>query len=124
MLLLQLQEVAPFSKRELLFWFVAVVIITVLDYVIPTMGTKKFGGSKYGVWGSTIGMVLGLFVPPLGIIFGPAVGAFVGEMIYQKNTRLAYRAAVGSFLGFLAGTALKFIISMTILVLVIWQGFF
>ena len=124
MWLLQLQEIPPFTRRELIVWFVVVAIITVLDYVIPTIGTKKFGGSKYGVWGSTIGIILGLFVPPFGIILGPAVGAFVGELIYQKKTDVAFKAAVGSFLGFLAGTALKFIVTITILVMVIWQGFF
>ena len=124
MWLLQLQNEAPFSTRELIFWFIAVAVITILDYVIPSIGTKKFGGSKYGVWGSTIGIVVGLFIPPFGIILGPAIGAFAGELIYQKKADVAFKAAIGSFLGFLAGTFLKFIVTFTILIIVVWQGFF
>lgn len=93
------------------------VVITVLDYVVPIYGTKKLGGTKQGVWGSTIGLLVGLIVLPLlgitlgpfgilGIIAGPFAGAYIGEMI-AKNKDNALRAAIGSFLGFLAGTFLK-----------------
>ncbi len=99
-------------------------VITVLDYVIPSVGTKKLGGSKYGVWGSTIGIIVGLFFGPLGIILGPAVGAFIGELIYQKQADVALKAALGSFVGFLAGTILKFGVTIIILGMVIWNGYF
>lgn len=124
MLLLQLQETGPFTTNRLITWFIIVVVITVLDYVIPTVGTKKLGGSKYGVWGSTLGMIVGLFFGPLGIILGPALGAFVGELIYQKKPDIALKAALGSFIGFLAGTILKFLVTFIILGMVIWNGFF
>ncbi len=123
LLILQLQETPPFSTRFLIIWLIVVIAITALDYIVPQMGTKKWGGSRYGVWGSTIGLILGLFFfPPFGFIIGPMVGAFVGEMIYQKDKDKAFRAAVGSFIGFLAGTALKLICTLVICYQIVYNG--
>lgn len=85
------------------------VIISVLDYVIPAMGTKRFGGSRKGIWGTNIGLVAGLIVPiPLGVIIGPFLGALIGELIHDATDfKRAVRAATGSFLGFLASTFIK-----------------
>lgn len=84
-----------------------VILVTVLDYVVPIMGTKKYGGSKRGVWGATIGVVVGLFFGPLGIILGPFLGAYLGEISTGKKDSEALRAAWGSFVGFLLGVGLK-----------------
>ena len=108
----QLREVAPFSTEFLIWWAVIAAVVTLLDYVIPVYGTRKFGGTKYGVWGSTIGLVVGLFVPPLGLIIGPFVGAFIGEMIASSNSQVAFRAAIGSFIGFVVGTLLKLVVCL------------
>lgn len=117
MLLLQIteKENRPFSVTTLAIWGVVVVIVTVLDYVVPIWGTKKFGGSKYGTWGSTIGLIIGLFFAPFGIIAGPFIGAVVGELIGGMSSKQAFRAGVGSFLGFLTGVFLK-------LVVTVWMG--
>jgi uncharacterized protein YqgC (DUF456 family) len=98
---------------DILVWLgIAAAVATVLDYIFPVWTTKRFGGSKRGVWGSTIGLVVGLFFfPPFGIIIGPFVGAFVGEVTANQNQRSALRSAFGSFVGFLLGTGLKFAVS-------------
>ena len=109
LLLMQLRTDPPFTAKFLWIWAGITLIITVLDYVIPMYGTKKFGGTKYGVWGCTIGLIGGIFIPPWGLIIGPFVGAFVGELIGNSNTDHALKAAFGSFIGFLFGTLLKLI---------------
>lgn len=109
-LILHFTSYADFSNGFLIGTAVAMVVISVLDYFIPIWGTKRFGGTKSGVTGSTVGLVAGLFFPPLGIILGPFLGALIGEILAnRKEFKKAVRSATGSFLGFLLGTGLKLI---------------
>ena len=107
-----------FSDDFLIVMGLIMLAVTVLDYVVPVYGTKKFGGSKRGVNGSIIGLIIGLFVLPvmgivigpfglLGIILGPFLGAYIGEKTGGKDSDTALKAAIGSFIGFLAGTFMK-----------------
>lgn len=109
-IVVQLRSDTPFSLKFMLIWAGIVVIVSVLEYLIPVYGTKKFGGSKYGLWGCTIGLFAGLFFGPWGIILGPFIGAFVGELIASNQSDQALKAAVGSFIGFLFSTLLKLIV--------------
>lgn len=105
----QITDRVDFSWQTLLIWGIVTVIATVLDYVIPAWGTKQFGGTKYGVWGSIIGVFVGLFFGALGVILGPLVGAILGELIGGKEVAEALKAGWGSFIGLLFGTILKLI---------------
>ncbi len=113
------------SSTLLVTTAVVAVVITVLDYVIPSLATKRFGGSKYGVWGCNIGLVvsiIGLPIGPtglLGLVFWPFVGALAGEYIKRRDLRPSLRAAWGAFVGFLSGTLLKAAYCVTLLVVVI-----
>ncbi|MGN0234853.1 MAG: DUF456 domain-containing protein [Paludibacteraceae bacterium] len=109
LLLLHATDRVQFSWQFLVIWAVVAVVVQVLDSVVPIWGTKKFGGSKMGVWGSTLGLVIGLFFGPWGIVLGPFLGAVVFELIDGKNTRLALKAGWGSFVGLMTGTILKLI---------------
>src|SRR5688572_21038741 len=97
LLVVQLRNDPPFTVRFMLIWAGIVIIVSILEYVIPVYGTKKFGGSKYGLWGCSIGLVGGLFFGPWGIFLGPFVGAFIGELIASNQSEQALKAALGSF---------------------------
>jgi len=109
-LLLHFTSYANYSTSFLVISGVIMVLIVVLDYFIPIWGTKRFGGTKSGVIGSVLGLIVGLFFPPLGIIWGPFIGALIGEILANRREfKKALRSATGSFLGFLLGTGLKLI---------------
>jgi len=99
------------SNTLLIVYGVATVLVTILDYVIPAWGTKRFGGSKWGVWGSIVGLFAGLFMGPWGIVVGPFVGAVVFELLGGKPSKEAIRAGWGSFIGLLSGTIVKLIVA-------------
>lgn len=112
LLLLHFSKYAQFSSRFLVMFGAVTVIVTVLDYVVPLWGTKKFGGSKAGIWGATAGLVIGIFVlPPIGVIIGPFAGAVIGEAITGKKSSEALRAGFGSLMGFLMGVGIKLVAS-------------
>ena len=107
MLLLHFTDRVDFTVTELVVSALVVIATMVLDYITPMIGTKKFGGGKYGNWGCMIGTVVGLFFMPLGLILGPFIGAVIGELIAGKPMRAALKAGFGSFVGFLFGTLIK-----------------
>lgn len=109
LLIAQVTERVDFSWQLLLVWGIVTVVVSVLDYVVPGCGTKQFGGTKWGVWGSTIGVFVGLFFGALGVILGPLVGAVLGELLGGKATSDALKAGWGSFIGLLFGTILKLV---------------
>ena len=124
-LLLYLTKGIPFSHAVVWGTLLIAVVVTVLDYVIPALGTKRFGGSSFGVWGTNIGLIIGLFFPPFGFIIGPFLGALAGEFINDsKDFNKALKAALGSFLGFLASTLIKLVVCILFLILFfikIWE---
>ena len=115
LLLLYLTKAVPDDWWVLGITLFIALLITVMDYIIPAMGTKKFGGSKAGMWGTIIGLLIAIFFPvfgPFGIIIWPFVGALVGELLNKANKKTALKAAFGSFLGFLTGTFMKLVVTI------------
>ena len=119
LLLLHLTDAIPMDASFLIITLIIAILIWILDYIIPAMGTKKFGGTKYGMIGTTLGLIVGLLSPiPGGIIIGPFVGALIGELANNADSKTALKAAFGSFIGFIASAFIKFIVA------VIYFGFF
>jgi hypothetical protein len=110
--LLHISRFGEFTYPTLIIFAAIAIIVTILDYIVPVWGKKKFGGSKYGTRGATVGLVIGLFLGPVGIIIGPLFGAFVGEMIFKDDVRYAFKAGFGSLIGFLTGIGLKLAASL------------
>ena len=107
LIFLHFSRFGHFSNSTLITLGIIAVVVTILDFIVPVWGTKRFGGSKYGTRGATIGLIIGIFLGPMGIVIGPLIGAFAGEMIFKDDINYAIRAGFGSLLGFMTGIGLK-----------------
>lgn len=117
LLLIHFSGFAVFSPVFLLLWAGITIAVTVMDYILPAILTKKFGGSRAAAIGSVIGLLAGIiFFPPWGIIFGSFLGAFAGEFIHNSSDGgKAFKAALGAFLAFLVGSGIKLVVSSIML---------
>ena len=116
LLVINLTEAKPFELQFLIITLIVAILISILDYIIPILGVKKLGGSKGGLFGASIGLLLGLIIMgPLGLIFGPFIGAVSGEMINKKNFNDSLKPALGSLIGILIGSGIKFCLSLVYL---------
>ena len=103
------------SVKDNVSWAIIVILgiitiaVTILDNILPMWGTKKMGGNKKVVWGATIGLLVGFFLGPWGIIFGPFVGALIGGLLSGSKFMLATKHATGAFIGYIAGLIIKLI---------------
>ncbi len=123
LLVLHLTKAVPMNYTFLGVTLFVAILIFVLDYIIPSIGTKRFGGSRAGAIGTMIGLFVGIFSPiPFGILIGPFVGALIGELVFnQSDSKTAFKAAVGSFLGFIASTFMKFVVTTIFLFLFVYK---
>lgn len=116
LLLLHFTDLAHFSTAQLIVWLIVVVVLQVVDYITPLLGSKYSGGTSFGNRGCVAGTLLGLFFMPWGIILGPFLGAVAGEMMGGSDFPHAVRAGIGTLIGFLLGTLLKVIVCFYFLV--------
>ena len=115
LLLLLLIPGCTLTWKFFLVWGIIVVVLQVLNYVIPIWGVNKFGGTKYGEWGSVIGVIVGLFAGPLGIIIGPFLGAVIGELIGGMTFKMSLKAGFGSFIGTFVGMVLGIVVAVILM---------
>lgn len=118
LLLLHLTKAVPQNWTFLSITLAVAIFIFIIDYFIPALGAKRLGGTKYGAYGTTIGLLIGLFSPiPFGMFIGAFLGAFIGELLYDsKDTSRAIKASFGAFLGFITSATIKFLVASTYLV--------
>ncbi len=128
LLLLSFHPSVTFSTVMIVAMAVVAGLVTLLDYVIPSLSTKKFGGSKAGVWGCNIGLVVSIIGLPfgpqglLGVIVWPFLGALIGEFIVSKDFKASLKSATGAFVGFLCGSGLKLIYAAVVAFIMIWAA--
>lgn len=110
----------PMSLAFLIIWLIVTIVVTIIDYVFPVWMTKVTGGHKAASYGAIIGLIAGIFLTPIGMIFGSLLGAFIGElMVTDKGIWAAFKAGLGAFLGFILGTGIKLVTSGVMLYYVI-----
>lgn len=116
---------ADYGWTTIIIAGILVILIQILDYVLPAYGSKKFGGSRYGVIGASIGLIIGVLFSPFGlvsIIIAPFLGAFIGEYAFKRTAQKdALKAAFGTFIGFMISTGLSMLLCLAMLVYVMWQ---
>lgn len=105
---------ADMSLTFVLVWLAVTIIVTILDYIVPSKFTQLAGGTKAGSQGALIGMIIGMFFTPLGMIPCSLLGAFLAELFQSdKSATDALKSALGTFAGFLVGTGMKLIVTVT-----------
>lgn len=122
--LLVYQDVIELHPVWLIIIALWVVFLKIIDYLLPAYTTKKFGGSKYAIWGSSIGLIIGIIFSPLGfvsIIICPFLGAFIAEYIQRREMKNALKAALGSFAGFLLSNGLNLLTAIGLLAFAIYK---
>jgi len=111
------------SIPTIMVFFILMILIIVIDFLAPMLGAKKYQASKFGIIGAFIGLIVGIILFSFwGIIIGPFIGAFGFELIARGQPKVAFRAAVGTFIGFLVSTLMKviFILIMSGLYIASW----
>lgn len=112
LLIIHFSKLIPFDNQFLFITFLIAALIFALDLIIPILGLKKLGGSKKGLIGSTIGLLLGLFLAgPFGLLIGSFFGAISGEYVNNNSLKKSIRPAMGTFIGMAVGTTIKFLTS-------------
>ena len=114
LILLQFAKEEPvFSKSFLVKFAILTIVVSLGDYFLPLLGAKKYGTSKYGIWGAIIGMIAGIiFFPPFGMILGIFIGAIVGELIAGKENSMALKAGLATFIGSMTAVLIKLSLSV------------
>jgi len=97
----------PLTPTLMTVMAILTVVVTIGDYMIPLWGAKKYGTSKWGIWGSVAGMAIGLLFSPFGMLLGAVIGAVAVEWLVQKKKGKALKAGWGVIVGSLLGAVLK-----------------
>ncbi len=111
-------DCSTISGPALGLWLLVCIVVSVADYYLPAWMTRRFGGSRAGAIGATVGVFAGFFLfPPFGILLGPFFGAVIGELLNDSRDKgKALLVGLGSFLSFIVGTGLKLIVSILLLI--------
>ena len=98
-----------------LWWLLIIGAIgalgVIVDFVAAALGAKRVGASPRALWGATIGTIAGMFFGIPGLLFGPFIGALVGELASGTSVLRSTHVGVGTWLGLLFGTLLKLVLS-------------
>jgi uncharacterized protein YqgC (DUF456 family) len=82
-----------------------------IDFIASALGAKRVGASKRALWGASIGTFVGMFLGIPGLLFGPFVGALVGELSSGTSVLRSAHVGIGTWIGLLLGTLVKLVLS-------------
>ncbi|MDD2309337.1 MAG: DUF456 domain-containing protein [Desulfuromonadaceae bacterium] len=87
----------------------------VVEFAASILGVRKFGGSRRAMVGAVLGGIVGISLGIPGILFGPFVGAVIGELSLQRSLDQASRAGFGTVVGLAIGVAGKLAIGIAMI---------
>jgi uncharacterized protein len=102
-------------------WGIATLVMVFLDFYAGSIGAKKYGASRAGIWGSILGSIAGTIIAGLpGLIIGPFIGAVGGELISGRSGIEALRSGWGTFVGFIGGSIVKIAVGISMIGSFLW----
>ncbi|MCA9740868.1 MAG: DUF456 domain-containing protein [Deferribacteres bacterium] len=122
----------PLTVNFVLILFGLAVLAEVIEFFLGAVAAKKFGGSKYAMWGAVIGGFVGAvfatgIMPVVGTLIGAFAGAFVGAFLFEymhaKNVENALRVGFGAFLGAVSGKLMKITLGIAMVVMIGYRLF-
>lgn len=124
-------DALPISWATILVAFALAVVAEVIEWVLASRYTTKYGGSKRAGWGAIIGGIVGAFVgfpvPVVGPMIGSFAGAFVGALVgeYTATGRHvdAGRVAWGALVGRVVAVAVKVSITFAVMIILVLASF-
>jgi uncharacterized protein YqgC (DUF456 family) len=78
-----------------------------VDVAAAALGARHVGASPRAVAGAALGTLAGLPLGLAGLIFGPLVGAVIGEWTAHRDVKRAGHVGMAAWIGFFIGTAVK-----------------
>lgn len=111
----------PFETYTLIIFGILTAGILVIDFLLPVWFAKKFGATKKGIWGSIIGMLVGIFFTPVGMVLGLLLGAIIGDLLAGRTSGQATRSGIAIFLGTFLSVGLKLGVAGVISVFVFYE---
>lgn len=103
---------------------ILMVVSLFLDHLAISFGAKKFGSTKWGIFGSFLGGIIGFFVFSLvGLIVGAILGAVLFELLAGQDFRKSLKSGAGVIFGFFGGVILKTILALAMIGIFLWKVF-
>lgn len=90
------------------------------SHVAGALGARKYGGSAWAVGGALVGVGIGFFIGPLGLLLGPIVGAVAGELLRSGELEGSLKSGFGAAVGLLVGTVAHVALALVMVALVVW----
>ncbi|HMH30037.1 MAG TPA: DUF456 domain-containing protein [Steroidobacteraceae bacterium] len=102
-------------------WLIGIGIVAAvglsLDLTAAALGAKRVGASTQAVSGALIGTLIGLFLGIPGLIFGPFLGALMGELSAGGSVLRSSHVGIATWIGLILGTVIKLAASIMMVVL-------
>jgi len=117
----------PLTLPFVLVLFGLAVLAEVIEFSLGAVAARKFGGSKYAMWGAIIGGFAGAIfgtgiTPVIGTLLGAFLGAFAGAFLFEyfhiKDVDRALRVGFGAFLGAVSGKLMKITLAIAMVVMI------